>query len=126
MFMLLTAPDAGAALLREKSPPYGSAARKPAEVVRRLVEGWHALARAESAVALTEGDTLRLVLDERVYVKLGYSSFHDFCVEAIETTSSTGKRRVELSRLTAAVPDLREALVEGVVSPCQALVLRPG
>src|SRR5690606_38114031 len=82
-------------------------------------------ARAESAVALTEGDTLRLLADQRLYLRLGFSGFHDFCVEAAEMTASTAKRRVAVSRLAAEVPALRDALLDGKVSKCQALALRP-
>src|SRR5690606_20232459 len=95
--------------VRESSPPYGtSPERSPAEVARELVDAWQALARAESAVALAEGDTLRLLADQRLYLRLGFSGFHDFCVEAAEMTASTAKRRVAVSRLAAEVPALRD------------------
>ena len=112
--------------VRETSPPYGAPPEtSPAELARELVEAWRALARAESAVALAEGDTLRLVADQRLHLRLGFSTFHDFCVEAAEMTVSTGKRRVAVSRLATEVPELRDALLEGTVSQCQALALRP-
>jgi hypothetical protein len=114
------------AWIRETSPPYGAPpAPSPAEVARELVDAWHALSRAESAVALGEGDTLRLVADQRLHLRLGFSSFHDFSVDAAEMPASTAKRRVALSRLASECPPLRDALLDGTVSPCQALALRP-
>ncbi|MCA9727729.1 MAG: HNH endonuclease [Candidatus Eisenbacteria bacterium] len=111
--------------IRETSPPYGPSSRSTRAVVDDLVARWQTLARAESAVALAEGDALRPVLEQRIYRRLGYASFHDYCVEAVEMTPSTAKRRVALSRLADGVPAVRAALCEGRLSPCQALAIRP-
>ena len=84
--MLLAYADVGTRSLawpggwvRETSPPYGAPpACSPLEVAQELLAAWHALARAESAVTLAEGDTLRLVSDQRLHLRLGFSTFHDF------------------------------------------------
>src|SRR5690606_30860220 len=99
--------------------------RSPAEVARELVDAWRALARAESAVALAEGDTLRLLADQRLYLRMVVSSWQDLCVEDAEMTACTSKQRVAVSRLAAEVRALRDALLNGKVSQCQALALLP-
>jgi hypothetical protein len=73
---------------------------------------------------LAEGDTLRLTSEDRFYRRLGFSTFHDLCVEGIEMAASTGKRRVALSRLADSVPAVRTALLAGHLSESQALALR--
>src|SRR5262245_27501589 len=81
------------------------------------------LCRAHARLERIEGDHLELLLRKRWYGRCGFASFGDFVREELQLAPRTAKRRIALSRLARASPELSAALDEGRLSPCQVLAL---
>ena len=91
----------------------------------------HALAairtcfRVQGTFNRVEGDHLEFLLRTNAYRDLGYSSFGDFVREELQMSSRTATRRIRLSRVSRESATLSSAVDKGLLSPCQALALRP-
>ena len=53
---------------------------------------------------------------KRLYLEWGFSSLHQFCVEALGYSEGSAARRVQASRLLRDVPEVKAKLEEGTIS----------
>ena len=97
----------------------------PESVADRALVEIRKLFRVQGTFARIEGVHLEFLLRTNAFRGFGYASFRDFVREELQMSSRTATRRVALSRILRESSILSRAVDEGVLSPCQALILEP-
>lgn len=94
-------------------------------VDQRLVQAAAGIQRAEARIVDAAATFLAVLHDRRSHEKLDFSSFSDMSREALGMDPRTARNRVALGKLLSSKPSIRQAFLDGKVSACQLLVLRP-
>jgi len=64
---------------------------------------------------------LKIIVDQKIDVKMGYESLCTFCVEELRMSGSTAFRKTEALRLMSAVPELPSMIEKGEISESKVL-----
>jgi hypothetical protein len=84
--------------------------------------------RAAGEILTLEGDlidVLQLVIQARVWEKLGYSSLHDYGVRALKFSDDQAYRYLKVARTALEVPQLKAAIQKGSISFSNARRIAP-
>jgi HNH endonuclease len=97
----------------------------PSRLAARALAAMHRLCLARGAIRLQEARHFQFLHDTAAHREFGFAAFSDFVREVLQTSPRSAQRYVALHRLAVASPPIAQALREGRLSTCQALVLQP-